>query len=318
MGESGEAGVVERAASPTLADLRGSARRRRKERVIRSAFLAAAGLSVLISALIVLSLIGRAVEFLQQIDLSQLWDIGWFPRRGLFDVRTILVGTLLVSVIAMVVATPLGLGAAIFLSEYARPRTRRFLKPIVETLASIPSVVMGFFALNFISPDIVQRINGEADIFNILAAGIGVGILIIPLIASVSEDAMHAVPHALREASYGLGSKRMTTSVRVVVPAAVSGIVAALILGLSRAIGETLVVAMVAGGTGGALFTLNIFGQGQTMTGAMASLATGSDAVGGAAGAYPSLFFVGFLLFVMTFALNVVSERFVRRVRKKY
>jgi phosphate transport system permease protein len=217
-----------------------------------------------------------------------------------------------------VVATPLGLGAAIYLSEYASPRARRVLKPILETLAGIPSVVMGFFALNFISPQLIQRLNGQSSIFNIAAAGIGVGILVVPLVASVAEDAMFAVPNSIREASYGMGAKKMTTAIRVVFPAAISGIVAALILGMSRAIGETMVVAIVAGGTGGSLFTLNIFGPGQTMTGAMVSLATGSDQVRGASGAYPSLFFVGFLLFVMTFALNVLSERFVRRVRQRY
>jgi phosphate transport system permease protein len=302
----------------SLADLRGSARRRRKERVVRGLFLAAGVFSVLISALIVFSLIGRAIQFLSEVHLSSLWSIGWFPRRGLFDIRTILVGTLLIVGVAMVVAVPLGLGGAIYLSEYATPRARRILKPILETLAGIPSVVMGFFALNFISPELIQRLNSQSSVFNIAAAGIGVGILVVPLVASVAEDAMFAVPTSIREASYGMGAKRMTTAVRVVFPAAASGIVAALILGMSRAIGETMVVAIAAGGTGGSLFTWNIFGPGQTITGAMVSLATGSDAVRGAQGAYPSLFFVGFLLFVMTFALNVVSERFVRQVRERY
>lgn len=302
----------------SIEDLRGSPRRRRKEQVIHGLFLAAGVLSLVISALIVFSLIGRAIQFLTEIDLSSLWSIGWFPRRGLFDIRTILVGTLLITGVAMVVAAPLGLGAAIYLSEYATPRARRVLKPILETLAGIPSVVMGFFALNFLSPHLIQRLNSRSSVFNIAAAGIGVGILVIPLVASVAEDAMFAVPSSIREASYGMGARKMTTAVRVVFPAAISGIVAALILGMSRAIGETMVVAIAAGGTGGSLFTWNIFGPGQTMTGAMVSLATGSDQVRGASGAYPSLFFVGFLLFVMTFALNVLSERFVRRVRQRY
>jgi phosphate transport system permease protein len=302
----------------SISDLRGSSRRRRKEQVIKGLFLAAGVFSVLVSALIVFSLIGRAIEFLTEVDLSSLWSRGWYPRRGLFDIKTILVGTLLVAGVAMMVATPLGLGGAIYLSEYASPRARRLLKPILETLAGIPSVVMGFFALTFISPELIQRLNSQATTFNIAAAGIGVGILVVPLVASVAEDAMFAVPLSLREASYGMGAKRMTTAIRVVFPAAISGIVAALILGISRAIGETLVVAIAAGGTGGSLFTWDIFGRGQTMTGAMASLATGSDAVRGAAGAFPSLFFVGVILFAMTFALNVISERFVRRVRQRY
>jgi phosphate transport system permease protein len=307
-----------RAGALSLSDLMGSPRRRRRERLVGGIFRGSAAVSLLISGLIVFSLIGRAIQFLTQIRLSSLWAIGWFPRRGLFDIRTILVGTLLVSAIAMLVAAPIGLGAAINLSEYASARARRILKPVLEVLAGIPSVVMGYFALTFISPQLVQRLSSKAGVFNIAAAGIGVGILVVPLVASVAEDAMFAVPVSIREASYGLGAKKMTTAIRVVFPAAVSGIVAALILGISRAIGETLVVAIAAGGTGGSLFTMNVFGPGQTMTGAMASLATGSDAVKGAGGAYPSLFFVGFLLFVMTFALNLASERFVRRVRRRY
>lgn len=286
--------------------------------MVRGAFLFAAGFSVVISAAIVASLLGKAVSFVLNVDPGTLWTTGWFPRRGLYDIKTIVVGTLLVTGVAMVVAAPLGLGAAVYLSEYAAPRVRRTLKPILEVLAGIPSVVMGFFALTFISPSIVQKLYGEATIFNLAAAGIGVGILIIPLIASIAEDAMHAVPGSLREASYGLGARRRTTSLRIVVPAAVSGIVAALIVGVSRAIGETMVVAVAAGGTGGSPFRLNVFEPGQTMTAAMTALATGSDQVKGSALTLDSLFFVGMVLFLMTFGLNVVSERFVRRVRKRY
>lgn len=217
----------------------------------------------------------------------------------------------------MVVATPLGLGAAIYLSEYASPRWRRILKPIIEVLAGIPSVVLGFFALTWISPNIVQRFSG-AGVFSIAAAGIGVGILTTPLVASVSEDAMRAVPNALREASYGLGANRATTVRRVVFPAAISGIVASLILGISRAIGETMVVFMAGGAVGGALRGFSIFEPGQTMTAAMASLAIGTDQVAGEGLAFQSLFFVGLLLFLMTLILNSISERFVRRVRERY
>jgi phosphate transport system permease protein len=311
-----EAGAV--ASSLSTADLRGSARRRRKEAIIHGVFFTAGSFSMVISVLIVVSLVGRAIDFLRLVPLSSLWSLGWFPRRGFFDVKTIIVGTLIVTGIAMLVAAPIGLGAAIYLSEYASARARRVLKPILETLAGIPSVVMGYFALTFISPQLVRKLFSQATIFNLAATGIAVGILVVPLVASVAEDAMYAVPVSIREASYGLGAKRGTTAVRVVFPAAVSGIVAALILGASRAIGETMVVSIAAGGTGGSLFTVNPLGRGQTMTGAMASLATGSDAVRGAGGAYPSLFFVGTILFLLTFALNVVSERFVRRVRRRY
>ncbi len=286
--------------------------------MIRAVFVGAAGLSVVVNALIVLSLASGTIDFLRTVDLSALWSShGWFPRRGFFDIRTIVTGTMLVALVAMVVATPLGLGAAMYLSEFARPRARRFLKPILEVLAGIPSVVLAYFTISFISPNIVQRLYAEATFYNMAAAGIGVGILITPIVASVAEDAMHAVPSSLREA-YGLGARRRTTATRVVFPAAVSGIVAALILGLSRAIGETLIVTIAAGGTGGSGLTFDIFGTGQTMTAAMASLATGSDQVKGASTAYPSLFFVGMLLFFMTLTLNILSERFVQRFRRRY
>jgi phosphate transport system permease protein len=300
-------------------DLRGTPARRRRERRMKAVFFVAAFLCIVLSVAIVASLAGGAVEFLSKVEFGTLWSSGWFPRRNLFDVKTLVAGTIMVSVIAMVVATPIGLGAAIYLSEYASPRRRRLLKPILETLASVPSVVMAFFALRFISPDIVQRYFGsDVPLFNITAAGLAVGLLVTPLVASVAEDAMHAVPNALREASAGIGARKRTTSMRVVVPAAVSGISAALILGVSRAIGETMIVAIVAGGTGGSLFSLDPLKGGQTMTAAITSLATGSDQVRGSGPAYQSLFFVGLLLFLFTLALNIVSERFVRRVRTRY
>jgi phosphate transport system permease protein len=302
----------------TLELMRGSTRRHRRERGVRIFFLSAAVLGLVISVAIVLALIERAIQWLFDIRLGWLWTEGWFPRADEFDVLTIFAGTVMVAVIAMLVATPLGLGAAAYLSEYANPRIRRTLKPILETLASIPSVVLGYFALQVINPQVVQRLFASAGTFNFLAAGLAVGILTIPLVASVAEDAMHAVPHALREAAYGIGARRKTVTTRVVFPAAVSGIVASLILGFSRAAGETMVVAIAAGATGGALRTINQLEGGQTMTGAISSLAIGSDQVRGSGFAFDSLFFVGLLLFVITFLLNVVSERFVRRVRSRY
>ncbi len=298
--------------------LRGSSRRRRKESLIRALFLGAAIVSILISAAIVFSLIGKALLFITSVDIGALWSSGWFPRRGLFDLKTIIAGTLIISGVAMMVATPLGLGAAVYLSEYATRRARRVLKPIVEVLAGIPSVVLGFFALVWISPEIVLRISSEASLFNMAAAGIGVGILVTPLVASISEDALRAVPMSLREASYGMGARKRTTTTRIVFPAAISGIMASLIVGVSRAIGETMVVAIAAGGTGNSPFTLNPFDSGQTMTAAMTSLAIGSDQVKGAENTFESLYFVGLLLFAMTLALNVASERFVRKVRQRY
>lgn len=304
----------------SLRDLQGSPKRIRRERTFRALFFATAALSIVISAAIVLSLFGEALTFLRNVDLSSLFDVskGWFPRRARFDVVTIITGTLVVSLIAMLVATPLGLGAALYLSEYASPRIRRLLKPILEILASIPSVVLGYFALIWISPNIIERICTQQTSFNLGAAGIAVGVLITPLVASVAEDSFRSVPLALREASYGMGARKRNTVTGIVFPAAISGVVASVILGLSRAIGETMVVAIAAGATGGSLFTINACGTGQTMTAAMTSLAIGSDRVRGSEGAFESLFFVGLVLFAMTLLLNLISERFVRRVRQRY
>lgn len=298
--------------------LTGNPARQRKEKIIRRLFLASAVISILISALIILSLAGRAIAFVTSVDLGALWTNGWFPRRGLFDLKTIIVGTLIVAAIAMLVAAPLGLGAAMYLSEYASPRVRRMLKPILEILAGIPSVVLGFFAITFINPELVQRIFSGAAFFNMTAAGIAVGVLVTPLVASIAEDAMRAVPMSLREASYGMGARKRSTTLKVVFPAAISGIVASLIVGVSRAVGETMVVAIAAGATGGSLFTVDPLGSGQTMTAAMTALAIGSDQVKGEANTFEALFFVGLLLFFMTLVLNVMSERFVRRVRQRY
>ncbi len=303
-------------------DLSGDRRRRRRESVVRGLFLAAGLLSVAISLAIILSLIGEAWNFVKGLidanDLGALWTVGWFPRRGLYDIPTIVIATILISLVAMVVAVPLGLGAATYLSEYASPRARRVLKPILEILAGIPSVVLGYWALTFIGPDVVQRVFTSGGVFSMLSAGIAVGVLITPLVAAVSEDAMRAVPQSLREASYGLGANKATTVRKVVLPAAISGITASLILAFSRALGETMIVFMAAGAVGGSLRTFDVLGPGQTMTAAVASLATGTDQVAGEGLAFQSLFFVGLLLFFFTLLLNWLSNRIVRRFREVY
>ncbi len=257
-----------------IRQLQGSPRRRRKESLIRGILVVAAG-----------DLPAR-----ESRDRPRLARSGGElphadrPRRNSgppggsratvsSTSSTILIGTVEVSVIAMLIAAPLGLGAAMYLSEYATPNTRRRLKPIIETLAGIPSVVLGYFALQVINPAIVQNLFPAAGTFTIMAAGIGVGILTIPLVASVAEDAMHAVPGSLREAAYGIGARRRTVTTKVVFPAAVSGIMASLILGFSRALGETMVVAIAAGASGGAPRHWNPLDAGQTMTGAISSLA---------------------------------------------
>ncbi len=302
----------------TIDDLQGSPGRRRRNAQVRVVLFFMASLSIVISLLIIVSLVGEAWRFISEVDYSTLWTEGWFPRRDRFDLKTLFVGTLLVAIIAMVIAGPIGLGAAIYLSEYATPRVRRTLKPILEILAGIPSVVLGFFALTVIAPDVIRRIFEDASQLNLLSAAIGVGILTVPLVASVSEDAMRSVPQALREGAYGMGARKMTVVVRVVLPAAVSGLVAAFILAISRAIGETMVVLIAAGGGGGALFTVNPLEQGLTMTAAMATQARGTDQVAGSGLAFQSLFFVGLLLFLFTLGLNLVADRFVRRVRQVY
>lgn len=301
-----------------LADLRGDPRRVRTERVVRAGLTGAAAVSIAVSAGIVWSLARETLTFVTEVDWSTvLLSDGWFPRQGVYDLRTLIVGSLWVTVIAMVVAVPVGLGAAIYLSEYARPAVRKVLKPTLEVLAGIPSVVLGFFAVSVISPSIVQRFFG-ADLFNLVAAGIAVGILSIPLVASVSEDALRAVPGALREASYGMGAKKITTVTRVVLPAAVSGLVAAFLLAFSRAIGETMVVFIAGGAAGNQVFELNPFKPGLTMTAAMATQAQGTDRVVGEALTFQSLYFVGAVLFVLTLLLNLIASRFVRRVRQTY
>jgi phosphate transport system permease protein len=296
-----------------------SPRRRRRETRVRVAFFVAAALSLVISALIIGSLVTEAWSFIVNVPLTDLWSAQWAPRFGDYDLKTLFVGSLIVTGIAMAVAGPVGLGAAVYLSEYASARVRRLLKPTLEILAGIPSVVLGFFALNWISPNVVQNLLGGDETFNLLAAGLGVGLLTIPLMASISEDSMRSVPVALREASAGLGARKMTTSVRVVLPAAISGLIAALIVSISRAIGETMVVFIAAGGAGNQTqFTTNPFDPGSTMTAAMAAQASGTDNVVGAGFTFQSLFFVGLLLFLFTMALNLIADRFVRRYRQAY
>jgi phosphate transport system permease protein len=301
----------------TIADdrfLAGNAARRRRERVVSRVFLASAILTIVISALIVASLIGGAVNFLTQIEPSQLLADGWYPRRGEFGIPTLIAGTLVVSGIALIIAIPVGLLSAVYLSEYAHARARRTIKPILEILAGIPSVVLGFFALRFISPNIVQGINPSASLFNLFSAGLAVGVLTIPLIASISEDAMRAVPVSLREASYGLGARRLTTSLTVVVPAAISGIVAAIIIGVSRTVGETMIVAVAAGMQ--PRFTFNPAAQAQTITAFIVATSQGETPHGTVG--YQSIFAAGLVLFVMTLVFNILGYWLRRRYHQAY
>lgn len=239
----------------------------------------------------------------------------WQPAIQDFGIWPLVTATLTTSTIAMLVALPLGLAVAIYLSEYATPRVRNLLKPILEVLAGIPTVVYGYFALTFMTP-LLRRIFGQdvVQIYNTASAGLVMGILILPLITSMSEDALRAVPRSLREAAYGLGATRLETALRIVVPAALSGISAAIIIAMSRAIGETMIVALAAGA--GPNFTLNPFQAAETMTGHIVRISGGDlsyDSVD-----YNSIFAIGLLLFLMTLALNMISRAVVRRFREVY
>jgi phosphate transport system permease protein len=240
----------------------------------------------------------------------------WQPYIDDFGILTLVVPTLVVSGIAMLVAVPLGLGAAIFLSEYAKPRIRATVKPILELLAGIPTVVYGFFALTFVAP-IFQNIVGQQtmpQLQSMVSAAVVMGFMIVPTIASMSEDALSAVPRSLREASYGLGANRLETTIKVVLPAAVSGIVAAFILGISRAIGETMIVAVAAGAV--SKLTFNPFEAAETMTGHIVRISGGELPHGGVD--YNSLFAIGLTLFVITLILNLISRAITERLREVY
>lgn len=239
----------------------------------------------------------------------------WNPQIGDFGIWSLLNATLMTSSIAMLVAVPLGLSIAVYLSEYASSRGRSILKPTLEILAGIPTVVYGYFALTFMTP-LLRIILGRdvVEIYNTASAGIVIGILVIPLVSSMSEDALSAVPNALREAAYGLGATKFETAVRVVVPAAISGIVAAFIVSVSRAIGETMIVALAAGA--GPNFTFNPFRPAETMTGHIVRISGGDlsyDSID-----YNSIFAIGLFLFFITLSLNIISQRVVRRFREVY
>lgn len=251
-----------------------------------------------------------------QVDLWAFFTgVKWQPQAGQFGILPLVTATLLTTLIAMLVAVPLGLGVAIYLSEFASARLRSLLKPTLEVLAGIPTVVYGYFALTFMTP-LLRSIFGRdmVDIYNTASAGLVMGILILPLISSMSEDALSAVPHSLREASFALGATRLETALKIVVPAAISGLAAALIIGLSRAIGETMIVAIAAGA--GSNFTLNPFKGAETMTGHIVRISGGDlsyDSID-----YNSLFAIGILLFFITLVLNFISQRIVRRFREVY
>lgn len=302
----------------SLEELQTASGRRARAIGARWLFLSGAVATVVVSALIIWTIAREAWGFATAVELDQLQTIGWFPRRGLFDLSTLLVNSAQISLVAMLVAVPSGLGAAIYLAEYADPRVRKVMKPTLELLASVPSVVLGVFAISFITPSVLSRFWSDINFFNKLAAGIAVGLLVIPLIASIAEDALRAVPNPLREASAGLGARKITTTVRVVLPAALSGLMAAAIVGFSRAIGETMVVTIASGGGDTSLFNTSLLESGGTFTSAMAALGLGTDQVAGDSHAFQSLYFLGAVLFLITLALNLIGNAIVNRLRERY
>ncbi len=286
------------------------------EWIIERLLFLCAALSVLTTAGIIAVLAFETFEFLRDVSIVEfLTGTQWTPlfANRQFGVLPLVVGTLLVSAIAMVVALPMGLLAATYLSEYAPDTLRRIVKPILEILAGVPTVVYGYFALTFVTP-LLQRIFPTLSGFNALSPGLVMGLMILPLVSSLSEDAMRAVPRGLREGSYALGATRMQTAIKVVVPAAFSGITAAFILAVSRAIGETMIVAIAAGQQ--PRLTLNPFVPVETMTAYIVQVSLGDTPQGTIE--YRTIFAVGMLLFLMTFALNLVSTWLRERFREEY
>lgn len=292
-----------------------SNRRRPLERAIKFFLFACAAVSVLTTAGIIYALFSDTIGFFREVDLfGFLTGTTWSPQSGSYGVLELLWGTVVISVGAMFVAAPIGVGTAIYLSEYASPKVRKSVKPILEVLAGIPTVVFGYFALTFITPQILQRVVPGCAIFNWASASIVVGLFIIPMVASLSEDAMRAVPGSLREGAFGLGASKMRVSLSIVLPAALSGIVASLILGVSRAIGETMAVTIAAGAV--PQFTLSPCESVQTITAYIVQVAGGEASAGSLQ--YGSIFALGSTLFLLTLTLNYLSIRFVRRFREEY
>lgn len=295
---------------------RDSRKSKLKDRAIRILLAACAYISIVTTVGIVLVLLFETVRFFQGVSIVEFFTATTW-RAGFGDptygVLVLAWGTILVTLIAMIVALPVGLGAAVFLSEYASDGLRRWLKPILEVLAGVPTIVYGYFALTLVTPFLKATIFPEMQTFNALSAGLVMGIMIIPTVASVSDDALYAVPRGLREGAYALGATRYETTTKTVVPAALSGISAAFVLGVSRAIGETMIVAVAAGNL--ANLTANPLNSIQTMTAYIVSVAQGESPVGSEV--YGTIFAVGFTLFVMTLILNIIANVFVRRYREK-
>jgi phosphate transport system permease protein len=304
--------------APSGASVLGGARRRWGEDVVKVVLAGCAVLSVVTTVGIVLALLEETISFFGEVGVGEfLGGTEWSPLFAdpQYGVLPLVVGTLLITGIALAVAVPLGLAAAIYLSEYARPRVRKVVKPVLELLAGIPTIVFGYFALTFFTPQVLRdALSLDVQVFNALSAGIVMGFMVLPTIASLAEDAMTAVPGALREGAFGLGASRLQVSLRVVFPAALSGIVAAVVLGISRAIGETMIVVIAAGQVPN--LGADPREPFETMTTFIAATAKGDIPTGTLA--YKTIFAVGTMLFLLTLLMNAIAIRFVRRYRQVY
>jgi phosphate transport system permease protein len=288
------------------------------ETIVHALLLLCGAISVFTTLGIVFELGKEAMLFFKMPEvkiIDFLTGTTWQPALGEFGILPLLSSTLVITCIAMMIALPFGLGAAIYLSEYASPRARKILKPTLEVLAGVPTVVYGYFALTVMTPFLRWALGSEiVQVYNMLSAGLVMGIMILPLVCSMSEDALHAVPRSLRDAAFGLGATRFETAVKVVLPAALSGIIASFIIGISRAIGETMIVAIAAGSS--ADLTLNPLHAAETMTGYIARISGGDVAYDSPE--YNSIFAIGLFLFLITLALNLISRKISSKYREVY
>ncbi|MBU0437585.1 phosphate ABC transporter permease subunit PstC [Staphylococcus succinus] len=272
--------------------------------------------SILTTVGIIVTLLTETITFFTRVSIADfLFTTEWNPFSSTpkFGIWALILGTLKITLIATIVAVPLGLGAALYLSEYASKRAKSIIKPILEILSGIPTIVFGFFALTFVTP-ILRSIFPDLGSFNSISPGIVVGIMIIPLISSMSEDAMSSVPNKMREGALGLGATKFEVATKVILPAATSGIMASIVLAISRAIGETMIVSLAAGSTPTA--SLDLTGSIQTMTGYIVQVATGDATFG--SDIYYSIYAVGFTLFLFTLAMNLISQWITKRFREEY
>jgi phosphate transport system permease protein len=288
-----------------------------KEKIIRSLLIISAVISVLVTIGIVFELGKESLLFFNdpEVSLSEFFTTTtWQPAIGKFGIWPLISATVLTSIIAMTIALPLGLFVAIYLSEYASYKVRSFLKPILELLAGIPTIVYGFFALTFITPVLSNIFGEQIGVYNMLSAGIAMGILITPLISTMTEDALGAHPQSLRDAAYGVGATKLETTIHIVLPAAFSGVAAGFIVGFSRAIGETMIVAVASGA--GPNFTFNPLKAAETLTGYMVRISGGDVSYGTLD--YTSIFAIGLLLFFITLGLNILSRKIIKKFREVY